>query len=399
MRVLVTHPGMQHSHQLAWALEEAGHLAGFWSGVPVADSLTPDIDLWARLQGGIRNVPIPSERRRHFVVFPVLRRVLTAMLPSEVANTICHRLDHGFDAWVAKRVHLLKPDLVVCYENAALQTFRAARAIGAVCVLDAASVHYATARAWGGADVRANPAWVDTQKQQEIELADAVLTCSQLAADTYLAAGVPAGNLFPLPLATEMPAGHQQSTPPGNRCRFVFAGTCRRLKGLDLLLNVFEDFNKEDVPATLTLIGGGGESDLLKRAATLPNVVCRPYMPQAQLFQEVARHDCFVLPSRFDSFGMVVPEAMAVGVPALVTDRVGSKCIIEQHPDAGWIVPCDKAALKAQMLWLIQNRGALATASRAARRAAQDYTWPRYRQRVVSTLEGIYARCRAQPVP
>ncbi len=399
MRVLVVHPGMQHAHQLAWALEEAGHLAAFWSGVPVADPRASRRDLWSRLQRGIRKVPIPSERRRHLVMFPALRRLLTTMLPVDVANTMCHRLDHGFDSWVAKRVHLLRPDMVVCYENAALNTFRAARAIGAVCVLDAASVHYATARALGGADVRANPVWVDTQKQQEIELADAVLTCSQLAADTYLAAGVPAGNLFPLPLGTEIPVRHRQTIPPGNCCRFVFAGTCRRLKGLDLLLDVFEDFNKEGVPAALTLIGGGGESDLLKRAATLPNVVCRPYMPQAQLFQEVARHDCFVLPSRFDSFGMVVPEAMAVGVPALVTDRVGAKCIIDQHPDAGWIVPCDVAALKAQMGWLVEHRAELARASVAARRAAQDYTWPRYRQRVVSTLEGIYARCRAQPVP
>ena len=122
-------------------------------------------------------------------------------------------------------------------------------------------------------------------------------------------------------------------------------------------------------------------------------------MPQTQLFQEVAQYDCFVLPSRFDSFGMVVPEAMAVGVPALVTDRVGAKCIIEQHPDAGWIVPCDAAALKAQMRWLVEHRGELASASGAARLAAQDYTWPKYRKRVVSTLEGIYARCRAQAAP
>ena len=64
------------------------------------------------------------------------------------ANAWDYRLDHAFDAWAARRVRKLRPDMVVCYENSALHTFKAARAIGAVCVLDAASVHYQAGRAW-----------------------------------------------------------------------------------------------------------------------------------------------------------------------------------------------------------------------------------------------------------
>jgi glycosyltransferase involved in cell wall biosynthesis len=328
----------------------------------------------------------------------MLRRAVTAIFPASAASNICHRLDHAFDAWVARWVHHLKPDMVICYENSALMTFRAAKAIGAVCVLDAASVHYETARSWGGSDARVNRPWIDMQKQNEIELADAVLTCSRLAAETYLSAGVASWKVFPLPLGTDIPLGYRKAASPDNHCRFVFAGSCRRLKGIDILLDVFEDFINEDVPAKLTLIGGGGESHLIERAKRLSNVECLPFMSQVQLFQELAGHDCFVLPSRFDSFGMVVAEAMSVGVPALVTDRVGAKCIIDQHPDAGWIVPFDADALKGQLRWLVEHRVELVRASGAARRAAQDYTWPKYRERVVSTLESIYTRCRAQPI-
>jgi glycosyltransferase involved in cell wall biosynthesis len=396
--VLVTHPGLQHSHQLAWALEEAGHLACFWSGVPLADSANPAAEFWPRLKGGIRTVPIRRAHRWHSVAFPMLRRVVTAIFPASAASNICHRLDHAFDVWVARWVHHLKPDMVICYENSALMTFRAAKAIGAVCVLDAASVHYATARSLGSSNMRASPLWIDTQKQSEIDLADAVLTCSRLAADTYLSANVAAWKVFPMPLGTDIPLGYQKAASPDNHCRFVFAGSFIARKGIDLLLDVFEDFINEDVPAKLTLIGGGGESYLIERAKRLSNVECLPFMSQVQLFQELAGHDCFVLPSRFDSFGMVVPEAMSVGVPALVTDRVGAKCIIDQHPDAGWIVPFDADALKGQLRWLVEHRVELARASGAARRAAQDYTWPKYRERVVSTLESIYTRCRAQPI-
>ena len=398
MRVLVTHPGLQHSHQLAWALEDAGHLAGFWSGVPLADSLNPGRDFWSRWKDGIRAVPIQGLHRRHFVAFPVLRRLVTAMLPAKAANNMCHRLDHAFDAWVARRVRRLKPDMVICYENSALKTFRAAKAIGAVCVMDAASIHYAKAKEWSGGVVSADPAWVNRRKQEEIDLADAILTCSQLAADTYSDAGVLPAKLFPTHLGTILPTLPALVKPVNRPCSFVFMGSTIRRKGIDVLIEIFCEFARDGVPASLTVIGGGGEADLVSQLRSLPNVVVLPFMPQAQLLQEVAGHDCLVLPSRFDSFGMVVPEAMAVGVPALVTDRVGAKCIIEQHPDAGWIVPCDADALKVQMRWLVEHRAELARASGAARRAAQDYTWPNYRQRVVSTLEGIYTRCRAQPI-
>lgn len=390
MKVLVAHPGLQHSHQLAAALEEAGLLAGYWSGVPVTDSRAAQPEFWARIRPSTPAVPVSARHRRHSIVFPMARRAATALLPANAANSACHRLDGAFDRSVAQRVRALEPDMVVCYENAALETFRAARAVGAVCVLDAAAVHYASARSWGGASVRGNPHWVDRRKQQEIEAADAILTCSSLGAETYRAAGIPAAKLYPVPLGAELPDHAGRALPTDSLCRFVFAGTIRRLKGVDLLLDVFEAFGKENVPAQLTLLGSTIEPDLGRRAGAMSNVACLPFMPQDRLFAELARHDCLVLPSRFDAFGMVVPEAMAEGVPALVTDRVGAKCIIEDHPGAGWVVGCDAAALKAQMLWLIGHRAALAQASVAARAAAQDYTWPRYRQRAVAAILDIY---------
>lgn len=391
MKVLVCHPGMQHAHQLAWALEEAGYLAAFWSGVPVVDSRNPSNGLWRAMHHYLRNVPVAADKRRHTVIFPLLRRLLGLHLFISVSNDWSHRLDRAYDIWVARRVRKLRPDVVVCYENSALHTFKAAREIGAVCVLDAASIHYRAGRTWLGDTTNANPAWVDDQKQQEIDLADAILTCSEFAAETYRVASVPAEKIFPVPLGTELPNIHVPAMVGHRRCRFVFVGSLRRLKGVDVLLDVFWELAQVGAPVELMLIGGVAEEDLAERAGKIPHVTHQPFMPQADLFKEVASHDCLILPSRFDSFGMVVAEAMAVGVPAIVSDRVGAKCIIEQHPDAGWIVPCEKEELKAQILRVVVNRENLASAGRAARRAAQDYSWENYRLRVVQTLEGIYA--------
>lgn len=392
MKVLVAHPGMQHAHQLAWALEEAGCLAGFWSGVPVVDSRNPRAGFWGAFGQGLRAIPVADDKRKHAVVFPLLRKLFGTRLFGSAGNALNHRLDRVYDVWVAQRISKIRPDMVVCYENSALHTFRAARAAGAVCVLDAASVHYRAGREWLAETGLVNPGWVDEQKQQEIELADAILTCSELAAGTYQMAGVPAEKLYPIPLGTMLPAIPLPRKAVDGRCCFVFAGSLRRLKGVDILLDVFDELAREAVPVALELIGGVAEPDLALRAKELPNVTLRPFMPQAELFREVARHDCLILPSRFDSFGMVVAEAMAMGVPAIVSDRVGARCIIEKHPEAGWIVPGNRDALKAKIIELVANRGMLDKASVAAREAAKDYSWESYRSRVVETLEHIYAR-------
>lgn len=394
MKVLVTHPGLQHAHQLAWALEDTGRLGALWSGVPIRDPREPPnvLSLWLYRQ--MRKVPIPSSRRRHNVFFPLLRRLISKILSPRAANAWNHRLDHLYDAWIARRIAAFKPDVVVCYENSALRTFHVAKKVGAVCVLDAASVHYQASGEWIDEIGKCNPSWVDLQKQQEIELADAILTCSDLAADTYKRAGVRPDKVFPIPLGTDFPCVSESRKSDQGPCRFVFVGSLMRRKSVDLILDIFAEIHRDRISATLTLIGGISEGDLAERISKNPCVAHLAFIPHPALFEEVAKHDVLLLPSRFDSFGLVVPEAMSVGVPALISDRVGAKCIIETHPDSGWVVPCDIGSIRRQILRLIEQRELIMIASIAARRAARDYSWPKYRARVAERIESVYSAYR-----
>jgi glycosyltransferase involved in cell wall biosynthesis len=391
LRALVTHPGIQHAHQLAWALQDAGDLVGLWSGIPIQDLREPAEWRTRVFRRYVRTAPVPRRKRRTLEIFPVLRRVAGAFSDRDVAGHLAHRLDHLFDMVVARGISGLRPDLIVCYENSALRTFRAARAAGAVCILDAASVHFEAARNWGHTD----PLWIDRQKQEEIALADAVLTCSEFAAETYRAAGVPAAKLYPVPLGTDLPSRSKPlPTVPGRPCRFVFVGSLMRRKAVDLLLDAFEQVHDHGVTASLTLIGGVADTELGDRARSCRGVMHVPFLPQRELFERVAQHDVLVLPSRFDSFGMVVPEAMALGLPALISDRVGAKCIIESHPAAGWIVPCSAEAIRDALARIAGDAAGVLAAGPAAVQAARDFTWAKYRDRVAATIQTIYARYR-----
>lgn len=383
MRVFIAHPGLQHAHHLAEALHERGWLLAFWSGVPLCERPGRG---WGWFPVSVRTTTVPGRLRRHFPIWPLLRRLVSRLLPGEAGYRLNHGLDGAFDRFVALWIPLLRPDVVIAYENSALHSFRAARRIGALCVLDGAAVHPAAAAGWLPTPWPAAEAAITARKEAEIRLAHRILCCSPLAATTYQEAGVPGEKLSAIPLGTTLPVQLPQPPLTSFCVSFCFVGCPRALKGMDVLLSLFERLEAEGAPAHLSVYGSGGENSLLQRARRLSNVELKGFLPQQELMAEVARHHCLLLPSRFDSFGMVVPEAMAMGVPALVSDRVGARCILEAHPEAGWVVPFEPAAIQARIRELLAAPEQILAARPAARRAAADYSWAAYRGRVVETI-------------
>jgi len=96
-----------------------------------------------------------------------------------------------------------------------------------------------------------------------------------------------------------------------------------------------------------------------------------------------------VLPSRHDSFGRVVVEAMATGLPVLLSEHVGAKEVVEEG-ETGWVVPAeDETALSERMRWCIDHSKAVAEMGAAAADAAQAYSWEVYHQRVREVLREV----------
>ncbi len=392
MKVLVIHPGLQHSHQLAWALEEQGLLLGLWTGIPVGDSRHSQRNIWKPFYKRLRLIPVSAEKRKHCAIAPLLQRLGSFFLSGRLSRAWGSLIDCLYGICASYLIRCYRPDVIICYENSALHCFQRAKKLNIFCVLDAASVHYQFQKKWFADVTPVDFEWIYRKKEKEIELADLIITCSDLAAETYMAAGVDTKKLFSVPLGTNLPDISTKEKALHGPCRFVFVGSISRHKSVDLLINIFQQFSRNNIEATLTLIGGVVEKDLVEKAALLPNISFHPFVPHKELYSKIAQYDCLVLTSRFDSFGMVVPEAMAVGVPVIVSDRVGAKSIIEKHPGAGWIVSCDLDSIKGQLLSLIRQRQKLQQASAIARKAAENYSWSSYRRRVVDVLKKGYSR-------
>lgn len=115
----------------------------------------------------------------------------------------------------------------------------------------------------------------------------------------------------------------------GDSNYILYAGRLNKLKGLDYLL---EAYSKIETSHRLIIIGKGPEENRLKEYVKLLNLNNKvdfvPWVTQEKLREYLSKCTVFVLPSLFETFGIVLLEAMASGKPVIASDIMGPKDII-----------------------------------------------------------------------
>jgi glycosyltransferase involved in cell wall biosynthesis len=379
LRVLITHPGRQHSHQAALALESAGRLAGYWSGVPAVEAQTRRVPAFLRRRlDRYAPVPLDPRRTRWFPWAPALRRV------GPWSDFLACRL---FDRWAAGRLPDADATAVMACEISARTTFRRARRLGLTTLLDAPSIHHAAQdRLHGTTDSPSLHRRIVRIKDEEIALADHILTVSELARGTYLDAGVPPEKVHAVPLGADLDLFSPGEEKKTGDLTFLFAGATIRRKGFDLLLDAFD---RAGLAARLRIVGSRGDLGHLLDSRQDGRITFLGPRPQSELAMELRRADLLVLPSRNDSYAMVVAEALASGLAVLISEMVGARDLVTEGK-TGWIVPVeDAAALALRMAWCAGHPEAVRAMGPDCRQAAGGATWPAYHQRLGELLHNL----------
>jgi phosphatidylinositol alpha 1,6-mannosyltransferase len=99
-----------------------------------------------------------------------------------------------------------------------------------------------------------------------------------------------------------------------------------------------------------------------------------------------------VFPSRTDTFGNVVLEALSSGVPALVTNEGGPRHIV-QHGETGFVAQSDREFV-AYLRYAIENRSRLVQMSTAARAYAMRQNW----DAVFRDVFAAYEKCVGESI-
>jgi len=390
MGVLVIHPGRQHSHQLALALHRRDRLQEYWTGVPVADPETkgPLYRRIARLSPQA-TMPLPGSVVRHNYLAPLARRLFGRICSPAGWKAWQHRVLKTFDRWSARRLPE-SATAVICYENSARETFRSAKRKGITTILDAASFHYE----WQDAvydPVESKPVHdrINAYKDDEIRLADHILAVSELARQSYVEGGVSSDQVTAVPMGadlTDFVPNEESDGDSSEPFTFIFAGYANRRKGGDLLLSASERLASGGHAHRVQF--AGDHDDTLFERTNAP-VEKLGYLDRSSLAAAFREADCLVLPSRHDSFGRVVVEALATGLPVIVSEHVGAKEVISEG-ETGWVVGAEAPhALADRMRLCIEHPEEVRAMQDACTETAQNYSWSAYHQRVMDILQAI----------
>ena len=147
----------------------------------------------------------------------------------------------------------------------------------------------------------------------------------------------------------------------------LYVGRVSPEKNLKLLVKIFSKIKNID----LEIVGDGAYLKEMKKE--LPNAIYKGSLSGKELSKAYANADFFVFPSKFDTFGNVVQEAFASGIPAIVTDKKGPKDIVK-HNSTGFIAKDDKEFEK-YVLKLVKEEKLRKKMGKAAREYAKQHTW------------------------
>jgi glycosyltransferase involved in cell wall biosynthesis/peptidoglycan/xylan/chitin deacetylase (PgdA/CDA1 family) len=155
-----------------------------------------------------------------------------------------------------------------------------------------------------------------------------------------------------------------------------FVTSCQMIqrKGLDVLLRACSLLPREGW--RLTLAGDGPLRGHLEHefAKYKPAVFFLGELPYEQRAAAFLDKHVFILPSRWDGWGMVIPEALAAGLPVLATAQVTSAHEFIRDGGNGYILPAEDAhALADKMEWFIRHPGQMNRMRITARNSVREY--------------------------
>jgi glycosyltransferase involved in cell wall biosynthesis len=153
----------------------------------------------------------------------------------------------------------------------------------------------------------------------------------------------------------------------------LYAGRLTSEKGIWLLAGAFLAARRREPRLHLVLAGGGPEEGEL-RARLGDAATFLGWLDGDSLSEAYASSDLFLFASQTDTFGQVVLEAQASGLPVVAVDAGGPATTIE-HGRTGLLVPPEEDALASAVLTLVQRPPLRAQLSRTALAAVRERTW------------------------
>ncbi|MDX2212467.1 MAG: glycosyltransferase family 4 protein [Oculatellaceae cyanobacterium bins.114] len=157
---------------------------------------------------------------------------------------------------------------------------------------------------------------------------------------------------------------------PRNPITILFCGQMIARKGVDILLQAFEQLIQSGLSARLLLVGREAELPQMLASRT-PHIIQQIEYAGFQAPEDLPHFfrqaDLFVLPSRYDGWGVVMNQALGAGLPIICSDAVGAAQDLVEPGVNGAIFPAgDQTALFEALAFYVEQPSTIQFASQAS---------------------------------
>ena len=171
---------------------------------------------------------------------------------------------------------------------------------------------------------------------------------------------------------------HVDTTFIGPREYFLYVGRLAAEKNVDGLIHAYAAYRLQCGDAALVIVGEGALGDELREMARVSPWNRDIHFTGQKTAREIALYyafaRCFVLPSTREPWGLVVNEAMAAGLPVIVSDRCGCAEDLVHDGENGFVVSPTPRRLCDAMLQIDRRAGELEAMSRRSREIIAEYS-------------------------
>ncbi|MBM3955288.1 MAG: glycosyltransferase family 4 protein [Planctomycetes bacterium] len=215
-------------------------------------------------------------------------------------------------------------------------------------------------------------------KRRYVRRMAAVLVAGERAAEHARRIGIPERRIHKGVYAYDERLFHEgllderERLPGGWPRKFLFVGRYVASKGLDVLLEAYAAYRRSvAVPWSLTCCGRGA---LGPQVAGAEGVIDLGFVQPRDQPAVLRDHGAFILPSRYEPWGVVLAEALASGLPAICTTACGAGVELLHPHSNGWLVPpANPPALAAALRRIHDHADELPAMGRRARAVAPGY--------------------------
>lgn len=388
-KTIISVGGRFHAFYLAYQLEKRNHLQKLITSYPKFETV---------------KYGIPRDKINSIIIKEILHRGWNK-LPSFISNNYDADpfIDNIFDKLARNKIE--ETDLFVGWSSKSLYSLRKAKKLGAKIILERGSAHIEYQRDIlkeeynkFGVNFMVNHPKVVEKSLKEYEESDYISVPSSFAKRTFLNKGFSEDKLICIPYGVNL-SEFKQVDKNDDVFRVVFAGGMRLHKGVHYLLKAFSELNFPN--SELILLGslnsdikpffekynvkqesepGDGEGEILHLG----------HKPQNNLYKYYSQGSVYCHMSIQDGFGMVIPQAMACGLPIITTENTGASDLVEDNKN-GFVIPIrDVNKLKEKLIYLYENQEKRKKMGQLAKeKVANGFSWDDYGNRTVNKYKEL----------